>query len=181
MKRINIRDIVAAAFSASDQAYLVRTLETRNPGQAALGSRFLNELTLDQVRDAGWGSYSHPDIQAPAQGFRAPIPGRLGIVRLAALDASQEVSLLDGHVSNDCPAGSGFVHAVVKGVEGPAVKHTTLLLGPASKEDQTLVVWTFFPGDPIMPSRLESKDRHGTKVTVADAIALGFEWAKIGS
>lgn len=172
---------MAAAFAASDQGYLVRTLATRNPGAQALGSRFLNELTLEQVRDAGWEPFFHPEIQAPAQGFVAPIPGRLGIVRLADIASTTQVILLDGHVSDASPNGSGFVMPVVKGVEGPQVERTTLLLGPAGKDDRTIVVWTFFPGDPIQPSKVESQGRHGQVVSVLEAVALGLVWAKIGT
>lgn len=164
---------ILAAFAASDPSYLAKCLEQRQPGEGGAGSRFLQSTTLDQLQGADWAEYSHPEIKSPACGFRAPVPGRLGIIKLADLDPQAEVFL-------DDRKGTGKVTPVVVGVLGPQVDFTVLLLGP-DREPGKEVVWTFFPGEPINPSQVDSKDfPHGTTVSVAKAIGLGLEWAKIG-
>lgn len=164
---------IRAAFADSDQSYLARCLAQRQPGEGGAGSRFLSALTLEDLQNAAWEEYAHGAIQAPAIGFRAPIHGRLGIIRLSDLDP-QTVVVLDDRKS------TGKVAAVVEGVLGPEVDFTVLLLGPGSEKGK-LVVWTFFPGEPINPSQVDAQEyAHGTQVTAARAIELGLEWAKIG-
>lgn len=164
---------IAAAFGATDPEYLARCIEQRQPGAGGAGSRFLSTLTLDELRGAAWVEYAHGAIQAPATGFRAPIKGRLGIVRLSDLDPQAEVVLDDRKVT-------GQVTPIVEGALGPEVDFTVLLIGPG--RDGKEVIWTFFPGEPINPSSLpaEGDTAHGTKVSVARALELGLEWAKIG-
>lgn len=167
-----IRSTVRAAFAASDPAYLERCLAQRLPGTSGAGSRFLTALTLDELQNAQWEEYAHPAIGGGARGFRASIRGRLGIIRLSDLGPTTVVTL-------DDRKGTGMVTPVVDSVLGPEVDFTVLLLGP---DDGKEVVWTFFPGEPINPSQVkaEGSNAHGTQVSVADAIALGLEWAKIG-
>lgn len=65
----------------------------------------------------------------------------------------------------------------VSGEKGPATEETWLIIG---KEEGTDVVFTFHPGEPVRPSVVEVKDcPDGTKLTKDQAIALGFDLAKI--
>ena len=192
--------LVRDAFEASDPAYLEQTLRMRNPGPGALGSRFETAQTVESLVAADWGIFDHPDVKAPAVAFDAPIPGIMGMVALKELDPLQEVTLLDGHVSEACPQGCGFVEAVVDGVLGKKVGFTTLLLGPDEKDPTRLVVWTFFPGDPVQPSTLPRKgsrpvtkwphglsdwvgdvdvDLHGTRTNVHTCVVKRMVWAKV--
>ena len=161
------------AFENTDPAYLASCLAQRQPGEGGAGSRFLEPTTLDQLTGADWQPYEHPAVQAPATAFRAPIKGRLGIVALARLDSDLEVVL-------DDRKGTGKLEVVIKGQLGPEVEFTTLLVGPSREDSEKLVIWTFFPGDPIGPSQLEiGQYNHGDTITVAEAIELGLEYGKI--
>lgn len=156
----------------SDVEYAEKCLAQRQPGEGGAGSRFLAETTLAMLCAADWQPYEHPEIEGPAVGFRAEIPGRLGIVRLDSLEPDRLVVLCD-------PKETGFVEACVEGELGPEVPFTVLLLGPSLEGDKE-VIWTFFPGEPIQPSRVETSDfPDGTPASAAAAIELGLEWAKI--
>lgn len=167
------RERILAAFAATDPSYLASCLAQRQPGQGGAGSRFLSATTLEDLQNVAWEEYSHPAISSPARGYRAPIRGRFGLLRLADLNPETEVVLSD-------PKSTGNVEAVVEGALGPEVDFTVLLLGPDRSSGKE-VVWTFFPGEPIMPSRIETRDfPHGTKVSAVKALELGLEWAKVG-
>lgn len=167
----DVMSTVRAAFAASDPSYLERCLAQRLPGAAGAGSRFLSTLTLDDLQSAPWEEYAHPAISGGAKGFRAPIRGRLGIVRLADLDPQATVTL-------DDRKSTGWVEPTIEGVLGPEQDFTVLIIGPHEGKE---VVFTFFPGEPINPSRVQAEGAtaHGTKVTVEEALKLGLEWAKI--
>lgn len=170
---MSVSDRIRRAFAASDTGYLGSCLLQRNPGASAAGSRFLSTLSLDDLQGAAWEEYSHGAVKAPAVAFKAPIRGRFGLIRLSDLSPEAMVTLRD-------PKNTGNVEAVTEGVLGPEVDFTVLLLGP-SRESGEEVVWTFFPGEPIMPSSVKTEEYgDGTKVSVANALALGLEWAKVG-
>lgn len=58
-----------------------------------------------------------------------------------------------------------------------AATTSTLIL---SEEQGEEVVFTFHPGDPVAPSQIQSTpELLGKTVTIAEALALGFEYAKI--
>ena len=127
---------------------------------------------LDLLMGAQWVRYDHPDITALAVGFRADIPGRVGIIPLSDLDPQHPVVLED-------PKGTGAVSAVVENVgDRIMVGHTTMILGPR-EDGQGEQVWTFHPGDPIRPSEVPAS-KAGIS-TVGEAVALGLEYAKVRS
>lgn len=170
---MDTKSFVASAFANSDAAYLESCLAQRNPGQGGAGSRFLSPVTLEELQRAAWEEYAHPAVMAGCRAFRAPIAGRIGIVRLSSLAPETEVTL-------DDRKSIGKVEAVVKGVLGSEVDFTVLLTGPR-EGTEGFEVWTFFPGEPINPSQVETTHYpHGTTVTAAEALTLGLEWAKIG-
>ena len=118
---------------------------------------------------ANWEPYSHPQVMAGCEAFKASIPGRLGVVSLNDLPVDTSVTL-------DDRKKTGKVSAVVKGVRGLKVDYTILILGQEQGEE---VVFTFHPGDPIRASQVNVEGMHGKVVTPAEAIAMGLETAKI--
>jgi len=125
----------------------------------------------EMLLKAEWKPYFHPAIRESAAGFKAAIPGRLGVVRLADLP-------LDAMVTLDDRKNTGKVSAVVKGILGPEVDFTVLIIGLHEGEE---VVFTFHPGDPVRPSQVQTEPgMHGRQVTVSEAIKMGLETAKVG-
>ena len=124
------------------------------------------------VKGAKWVEYSHQDILPVAQGFRADIPGEMGIVSLSEIPKGTELRL-------DDQKGVGKLSLVAVGIERKSVDFSVLLLGPNG--DDT-VVWTFFPGEPIQPSELKAGDDydHGDVITFEEARKLGFSFVKVG-
>lgn len=117
-----------------------------------------------------WETYTHPAIQSGSSAFKAGMPGRLGVIELATMPADTKVTL-------DDRKNTGTVSAVVEGIRGPQVDFTILILG---MEKGIEVVFTFHPGEPVSPSKVQaSPGMHGKKVTVAEALALGLKTAKI--
>lgn len=177
----------AAEFSAD---YLSSCLTTRSTGR--VGSWY-EGMTPSELRTAlegaAWESYPHEAIKSPAVAFRAPLAGKLGMVELSKLPADAVVTLTDpkgglAHWDQKQKVGAS-VSASAYGLEAPDADHTTMILGPASRDEGApLTVWTFHPGAPCAPSDLDriapdGTDRHGLTVTVAEAIALGFGLAKL--
>lgn len=151
-----------------------KLLATRNPGPEAAGSVFDTPQTWESLAAADWQPYTHPAIGGPAKGFRAEISGRVGLVELSTLDPSTPVTMTDGHET-------GFVSPVVPGLDRQPIGFTVMLVGPAGKEDETPIVWTVFPGEPVQPSSIKVEDvASGSTMTAAEAIALGFAFAKVG-
>ncbi len=117
-----------------------------------------------------WTEYAHPAIMAGCRAFKAPIPGRFGIVELSTLSSETIVTL-------DDRKNTGKVSCVVKGIRGEMVDFTVIILG---MEDGVEVVYTFHPGDPINPSQvLCESGMHGKEVSVVEALAMGLSTVKI--
>jgi len=131
------------------------------------------EKLKEMILTAEWTSYEHPAIMPGCLAFKAPIPGRLGLIELATLPADTVVIL-------DDRKGTGRASATVKGAIGPEVDYTIAILGP-NKETGAFDLWTFHPGDPVAPSLVAVAGRHAEEITVAKARELGFDLAKIVS
>ncbi len=124
------------------------------------------------IMSAEWTPYEHPEIMSGCVAAIAPIPGRLGLVRLADLPTDTAVYLFD-------PKETSKVSAVVAGVSGRMESFTIIILGPEKIEDEEVeVVYTFHPGAPVRASELPASEHLG-QVTVAKAVELGFDLAKI--
>lgn len=174
MNNINTRIARAVeAIKALDSAYWEQTLIQRLPGGA--GSVVLGSYDAASLEEAlqtmEWESYSHPAVQEGCHAFFThDLKGRLGIVELASLPTDTVVTL-------DDRKNTGKVSAIVKGVLGPVVDFTVIILGP---EDGVEVVFTFHPGEPVRPSQVQHETgMHGQQVTISEAQSLGLEMAKI--
>jgi hypothetical protein len=176
-------DKVKEAFLNSDESYLKKSLEQRNPGKDSAGSTFLETLSIDDLINADWEPYNHPNISSPAIGFKSSIPGKLGVAEMKSLPKDLKVKFQPAHKGE----GEGAEAVAEIPESNLLVKHTTLILGP---KGDGLTVWTFFPGDatpkfdPISFDEVRSVVGGEGDVsygTVEDAINLGFNFAKNGS
>lgn len=137
------------------------------------------------IMTAEWEEYTHPAVQSPAQAFRAEIPGRINILPIEAVGEDADLVLFDAHhghalqdehfVECECTREMGFDVPVV---------HSTLLIGPRATEgdkivDPTPIVWTFFPGDPVSPSKIPAAGNHGRRVSKKEAVQLGIRYVKV--
>lgn len=160
--------------------YWEKTLNQRIAGSpTAAGSvyeQFEDAVTLESaLMVADWEPYSHSAIAAGCEAFVALIPGRMGVVTLRDLPSDAVVTL-------DDRKGTGKVSAVVKGVRGPAVDFTVLILGREKDKEgnEYEIVFTFHPGDPIRPSPVDATPGlHGKQISVTEAISMGLEMAKV--
>lgn len=130
-------------------------------------ARLLNEVE--------WQEYEHEAIGGGAQGFVSRgLTGKVGLVALSTLPPETPVKFADGHET-------GFLEVVVVGGQSIDVDYTVLLIGPNDGPENPEIVWTFHPGAPIRPSSLKAEATVGSETTAAEAIKLGFDYAKIGS
>jgi len=98
------------------------------------------------------------------------LKGRLGIIELASLPTNTVVTL-------DDRKNTGKVSATVKGVLGPEVDFTVIILGI---ENGMEVVFTFHPGAPVSPSQVQCElGMHDKQVSIAEALGMGLTMAKI--
>ena len=153
------------------------TFLTRNPGNESEGSVFLDPQTSESLKVASWEPYDHAEISAPAQGYKANIPGTFGIVNLSDLDPETPAKSVLGHKGED-PFAIVLVDKGDVPNELTNTDFTTILLGPG---ENGLIVWTFFPGPPVAPSRTVPSPEIEAIETVADAAALGFDYAKVAT
>jgi len=151
------------------------TFLTRNPGDESEGSVFFEAQTSESLKAASWEPYSHPDISARARGYKTNISGTFGLVDLNSLAPDTPVKAVLGHKGED-----PFITMLIDKSSVPSdltkTDFTTILLGPG---DDGLIVWTFFPGPPLAPSRTTPSAETEAVKTAADAIAIGFDYAKI--
>lgn len=167
--------VVRDAIVRSYKPQLEVIFRTHNPGPRSEGSTFLEPQSLESLMRADWSKYEHSEIKPPAQGFRANIPGKLGIVKIGELCPETPCTMTLEHKGSLL-----FVSPLVDREFIPRklqqVSFTTILLGPS--EDR-LIVWTFFPGDPVSPSDMRETLKTKAVHTVKDVINLGFDYVKI--
>jgi len=184
---------VVAAFQNTDPSYLEASLGQRNPGPTSAGSTFLSAMTAEDLANANWTPYNHPDLKPPAIGFKADIPGMLGAAPISSIPPTQLVRIQPAHagkgIIRDGPK-KGLVAAEVVTQLPPSareVAHTTLILGPSREDPTKLTLWTFFPGDPTPKfpdiSVEDVKARFNTSedsivVPAAEAISMGYSFVK---
>ena len=174
----NASQIVSDAIERSvGMPHYEATFLTRNPGDEAEGSVFLEAQTSDSLKNAVWEPYDHEDIKAPAQGYKANIPGTFGLIELKHLDPDVPVKMVLGHKGEE-PFVTALVDKSNVSSELTDKDFTVILLGPGK---DGLIVWTFFPGPPIAPSTMTPTEETDSVRTGADAIAIGFDYAKVAT
>tara|TARA_Y100000034_G_scaffold127624_1_gene180689 strand:- start:901 stop:1584 length:684 start_codon:yes stop_codon:yes gene_type:complete len=174
----NSSQIVSDAIERSiGMPHYEATFLTRNPGDEAEGSVFLEAQTSDSLKAAVWQPFGHEDIKAPAQGYEANIPGTFGLVELKNLDSEVPIKMVLGHKGEE-PFVTALVDKSNVSRELTEKDFTVILLGPG---EDGLIVWTFFPGPPIAPSSTTPSEKTDSVRTVADAIAIGFDYAKVAT
>lgn len=145
-----------------------RTVSSRL-STGSMGSRYPQHEDPESLEQtlvgAEWEEYSHPAISG-AVGWKANIPGEIGMVSLDDLDDDCEVQLVD-------PKKTGFLSAVVEGDNYVPTAFTVMIIGDNNGD---LVVYTFHPGDPVERSSITGEER---TTTVKEARELGFGLAKI--
>lgn len=167
---------VERAIIATPKDYLERTLASRAGSSPDRAGSYYVDATPDEVLEAiysaDWRPYQHPSIQAPAVGFRAEIPGMLGVVHVAHLPAGAELRL-----APIPKLPEKLELQVVTESDGIPVRHSVMLLGPHEGME---VVWTFHPGDPTPPSQYSNfPGLAGAVITPEEALSLGLSHAKI--
>ena len=185
--------IVRNAFENTDPGYLETSVKQRNPGPQSAGSTFLQAITVDELINADWKPYPHPNIQSPAVAFKASIPGILGVADIKSLPPDQEIIFQPAHggkatVKDGPKQGQQLAEAATQIPEGNReVEHTTLILGPSRGDPKKFTMWTFFPGDPtpkfpdITMNDIRKKfnsDEERVRATVDDAIKMGYNFVK---
>jgi len=177
---------VREALACTPREYLKRCCAMRaETSETRMGS-FLPGRNADQVeeilRTVYWEPYTHASIEAPAQGFIAPsVPGAVGMV--AVMDLPEDAAL-----AFDDSKDTGFVEVVwtdAPANAGHRVDFLVALVGPG--DDGRPQLYTFFPGDPVPPSRLpraarvagHEVDRHGKQTTKSACVDLGIDWVKL--
>lgn len=122
--------------------------------------------------EATWEPIEHPAISEGCRGFMTrDIPGgRFGLAEIRKMPD-------DVVLTADDRKNTGKVSLTVSGQKGEHVEETYLILGPEQGEE---VVFTFHPGPPVRESKVQTETLpHGTQISKAKALEMGFELAKI--
>ena len=154
--------------------YWESTVNSRTPGKS-VGSvfDFSNvEKVLFEDRINDWEEYGDcPNLIPGCTAFVLHgVCGHLGVVELEKLDPEMVLDVIDNKKTGKakCLAHVGI---------GPKTDFATLILG---EEQGKEVVFTFHPGQPIRPSEIPVDALKGrNKITVREAMALGFETANV--
>jgi len=142
--------------------------------EGGAGSRFnfnsVEELE-SALRNAEWAETTNDNVMPGCRAYKTTdIGGQIGIVPINDLDDNVVLTASD-------PKGTGNVELTCSGQLGTVVNETWLIIGPENGVD---VVYTFHPGAPIQPSTVSiDKLPAGSVVTKAEALALGFTYAKV--
>lgn len=161
---------LSAVLTATPKAYLVATL--------GMHCRSFGDVNVAQFRswieNTEWEPFEHPAIQAPAKGYSAKRDGHMTIVPLADLAPTD---LLQFDPDSAKSRATGVVMAnVTKPTKGMAVNYVVALVGPG--DDGEDVLWTIHAGPPIRPEGLPTAEWAGRTVSVAEARALGVQYAR---
>ncbi len=164
-----------------DAEYWNNTLKQRLFTGAGSVTYFRDNKQLETaLLESEWKEYSHPDITQGCTAFSTiDIPGELGIINIISLPMDTELTLDDRKLT-------GKLSVCVDHNYKVNTEFTVIILG--FEEDDNEIVYTFHPGPPIKPSTLVGEIwygygipisiRDGEKITVADALNLGFTYAK---
>ena len=154
--------------------YWKSTVESRTPGKS-VGSvfEFSNvEKVLFEDRINDWEVYEDcPNLIPGCTAYvLRDVSGHLGVVNLSELDGDLELDVIDNKKTGKAKL---LAHVGI----GPDTDFATLILG---EEQGKEVVFTFHPGQPVRPSEIPIEELKGrNKITVREAMALGFETANV--
>jgi len=138
------------------------------------GAGSVYDATPEQIEvavfNADWKETQHPDVMVGCRVFKANI-GLDGYLGLISINPEKSYIVEDRK-------GTGNISLAIKGERGVLTADTYLIIG---EEQGKMVVFTFHPGQPIRPSNVPIKDtyNHGDVISGKEAIALGFNLAKI--
>ncbi len=132
----------------------------------------VSKLLFDELIDR-WTEYADcPNLMEGTTAYKLSAPGigALGVIELVQLPPSDLVVL-------DDRKNTGKVSCVVKGLRGQVVDFIVCIIGSEQGED---VIFTFHPGDPVQPSKVQAEPGlHGKTVTALEAYEMGLRTAKI--
>lgn len=155
--------------------YWGKCLAQRSAHESPCGSTY--ELTPIQLECAlessTWEEVSHSAVQAPCRAFKTRLAGKVGILALSEIPSDTEVFLRD-------PKGTGTVEVCIPRASVPqeqAMCEDTYMIAGIS--EGRFMAFTFHPGEPIRPSVVKSEGMDGKSLTVAQAAAMGFTYAKV--
>ena len=154
--------------------YWRATVNSRTPGKS-VGSvfSFSNiEKVLFEDRINDWTVYENcPNLIPGCTAFiLRDVDGHLGVVELEKLNSEMVLDILDNKKTGKAKL---LAHVGL----GPETNFATLILGDEQGKE---VVFTFHPGAPVRPSEIPIEALKGrNKITVAEAITLGFETANV--
>lgn len=154
--------------------YWEATVNSRTPGKS-VGSVFsfsnIEKVLFEDKLD-DWEEYNDcPNLIPGCVAFTLRnVPGHLGVIELATLDQNTVLDVIDNKRTGKAKL---LAHIGL----GPEVDFATLILGEEKGKE---VIFTFHPGEPIRPSEIPVDALEGrTKVTVKEAMALGFTTANV--
>lgn len=136
------------------------------------------DRTPEQVEEmllgAEWTPYNHASIDAPVIGYRAEIPGLVGVCHIDTIPPSTRLTLVSYRKDSD------RLVPVARNLLRIPVGFTVALVGPDEVVGDT--IWSFFPGEPIRGCQLEAGPHSpGDTLSVAQARQLGLQFVKVGS
>jgi len=153
--------------------YWNKTLNQRSAKSSMVaGSRYdMGPKEIEQMLlNSEWELFNDPSIGGGAVGFKANLPGFMGMISISKLGPGEKVKL-------DDRKGTGFFSIICNQKIGDPVNYTVILLGPEGDKE---VVWTFFPGSPTpMKGIPADASMNGKEITVEEAKKMGFEFAKV--
>lgn len=154
--------------------YWESTVSSRTPGKS-VGSVFNFkdvEKVLFEDRLNDWEVYENcPNLIPGCTAYvLRDVSGHLGVIELYKLDPMMMLDVIDNKKTGKAKL---LAHVGI----GPETDFATVIIG---EEQGKEVIFTFHPGQPIRPSEIPIEALKGrNKITVAEAITLGFETANV--
>ena len=143
-------------------------------GTGSIFSTMYNIVDMEQALvDAHWEVAENPNVAPGCTAYvTKDIPGgQYGMVPVA--NQSDDTIFIIEDQKN-----TGKVSLVMQGAGRIPAEETWIIVGPEQGKD---VVYTFHPGEPVPRATTSTEELPvGTKLTKGEALALGFNLAKVG-
>lgn len=175
VNEISMTDRVRKALAKTlhlEPTYYTDMLRQRSEIEGGIGSVYpdKSEKIESMLLSIVWTAFESPDVMPGCVAAKAKMPGKLGVVDISKLPETTTFVFVD-------PKKTGFCEILVEGnVPRREVEHTVIIMGKHESGEE--IVYTFHPGDPVMPSRREGMVPGGG-VTMETAKTLGFKYAKV--